>query len=85
MAIVGSRDHLCVKGELSHLRGREKVEACSRGVKLSLKDREGRVDWAAMAEREANETRAATCSFYQEKSDTIELAIDKYMNTILDL
>ena len=39
MAHVASRDLLCVKPELEGLKGREKVEACSKGVKLALKDK----------------------------------------------
>lgn len=35
MAIFASRDQLCLKESLSMLRGKEKIEACGKGVKLA--------------------------------------------------
>ena len=37
MAIFASREQLCLKENLSLLRGKEKIEACARGVKLARK------------------------------------------------
>ena len=37
MAIFASREQLCIKEELDKLKGKEKIEACSRGIKLSKK------------------------------------------------
>jgi hypothetical protein len=37
MAIFASRDQLCLKEEFSQLKGKEKVEACGKGVKLFRK------------------------------------------------
>lgn len=37
MAIFASREQLCIKEELSQLKGKEKIEACSRGVKIQRK------------------------------------------------
>ena len=37
MAIFASREQLCIKEELDKLKGKEKIEACGRGVKLSKK------------------------------------------------
>jgi hypothetical protein len=35
MAIFASRDQLCLKDNFSALKGRDKIEACGKGVKLA--------------------------------------------------
>ena len=37
MAVFASRDQLCIKDQFSRLNGREKIEACSKGIKLNKK------------------------------------------------
>ncbi len=37
MAIFASREQLCLKENLAMLKGKEKVEACGKGVKLAKK------------------------------------------------
>ena len=37
MAIFASREQLCIKKEFSQLKGREKVQACGKAVKLNRK------------------------------------------------
>lgn len=39
MAVFGSREQLCVKEELKFLKGKEKIEACGKGVKMATKYR----------------------------------------------
>ena len=39
MAIFASREQLCIKEEFSQLKGKEKIEACAKGVKLMKKIR----------------------------------------------
>jgi hypothetical protein len=37
MAIFASREQLCLKENLAMLKGKEKIEACGKGVKLAKK------------------------------------------------
>ena len=39
MAIFGSRDQFCIKKDFGLLKGRDLMEACSKSVKASLREK----------------------------------------------
>jgi hypothetical protein len=81
MAIFASREQLCLKESLNGLRGKEKVEACGRGVKLARKVlKPGKTN-----EQVDAKTLEAACEFYKEKEEVISIGREKLANRLLDI
>ncbi len=79
MAIFASREQLCLKESLGLLRGKEKVEACGKGVKLGKKIRK-----EMMSEQDPKVLEAA-CFFHKEREEVVAIGKKRLANTLLDI